>query len=71
MNEIEVGECAHHWEIGFEQGKTSPAACKLCGAERRFLNAVVEKSWRVTPCSKCGRSRTSILHRTECDGVVK
>ncbi len=71
MNEVQTEECAHHWMVGFEVGIDSPATCKRCGAERRFLNAVVEKTWRVAPCAKCGYSRTSTKHRVECDGAVK
>lgn len=59
-------ECVHHWLIGFEQGIDSPARCRRCKAERRFNNAEQVKTWRVTPCSRCGRARTSFGHRNDC-----
>lgn len=31
-------ECRHHWKIAAPSGRTSMGRCKLCGAEREFLN---------------------------------
>jgi hypothetical protein len=30
--------CSHHWAIDSAEGPTSLGRCKLCGAERSFLN---------------------------------
>lgn len=38
-------QCRHHWVIESPQGVTSRGVCKLCGAEREFLNSAQDSLW--------------------------
>ncbi len=38
-----TGGCHHHWIIESAHGRSSHAICKICGAQREFLNAVPEE----------------------------
>ena len=33
-------QCAHYWIIEASRGPTSRGVCKLCGAEKEFLNKI-------------------------------
>lgn len=38
-------QCRHHWIIESASGPTSKGVCRLCGAEKQFLNYVGQGSW--------------------------
>ena len=40
-----TSQCPHHWIIERASGPTSKGVCRLCGAEKEFLNYVEKGSW--------------------------
>lgn len=42
VEQEELMECAHHWLIEPPSGPMSKGVCKLCGAEKEFLNNLPE-----------------------------
>ena len=38
-------ECNHHWVIGYPNGPTSSGRCKVCGAEKDFMNYFEGSAW--------------------------
>ncbi len=45
----EAPKCAHHWIIEAAGGPTSQGTCRLCGAQKDFLNYIEAGSWGDTP----------------------
>jgi len=37
---ISEDECLHHWVIEIADGPTSRGVCKICGAEKEFINSM-------------------------------
>jgi len=49
-------ECRHHWLIESPQGATSWGTCKICGAQREFINSAPDALWegQSVPTSQSG-----------------
>lgn len=38
-------ECSHHWVIGYPDGPISSGRCRVCGAEKDFMNYFEGSAW--------------------------
>ena len=38
-------DCTHHWVIDSPNGPQSKGMCKVCGAEREFMNYLESSAW--------------------------
>jgi hypothetical protein len=41
-------DCAHHWDIAIANGPVSQGTCRLCKAEREFMNSIFTDSQHIT-----------------------
>ncbi|HEU4759630.1 MAG TPA: hypothetical protein VFT91_06570 [Dehalococcoidia bacterium] len=59
----EAPTCRHHWMIESPDGPTSRGRCKVCGAERDFMNSFGDNFWEDRENGVPGVSLWSILRR--------
>lgn len=43
--QINPKDCTHHWIIDSPNGPQSNGSCKVCGAEREFMNYLESSAW--------------------------
>ncbi|SVD13439.1 uncharacterized protein METZ01_LOCUS366293, partial [marine metagenome] len=43
--QINPKDCTHHWIIDSPNGPQSQGSCKVCGAEREFMNYLESSAW--------------------------
>ena len=44
-SKMDPKDCTHHWVIDSPNGPQSQGSCKVCGAEREFMNYLESSAW--------------------------